>query len=86
MKLIEIFRQKKVHQLSPFIRNGQISVQNIFEKCSKIKQKNISIKKYINEIGWREFSHSLINNFPQMLSGNLRKEFDRFPWVKNNNF
>ena len=78
--------KKGTSKLSPFIRNGQISVQNIFEKCSKIKQKNISIKKYINEIGWREFSHSLINNFPQMLSGNLRKEFDRFPWVKNNNF
>ena len=59
--------KKGTSKLSPFIRNGQISVQNIFEKCSNIKQKNISIKKYINEIGWREFSHSLINNFPQML-------------------
>ena len=78
--------KKGTSKLSPFIRNGQISVQNIFEKCSNIKQKNISIKKYINEIGWREFSHSLINNFPQMLKGNLRKEFDRFPWVKNSKF
>ena len=70
-------------KLSPYIRNGQIHVSAIYEKCSKDIKKNISIRKYINELGWREFSHSLINYFPQMLKGNLRKEFDRFPWVKN---
>ncbi|MDB0045923.1 FAD-binding domain-containing protein [Candidatus Pelagibacter sp.] len=43
-------------------------------------------RKYINELGWREFSHSLINYFPQMLKGNLRKDFDNFPWVKNEKF
>ena len=50
---------------------------------NNLKSKNIIVKKYINEIGWREFSHSLINYFPQMLKGNLRKEFDKFPWVNN---
>ena len=70
-------------KLSPYIRNGQIHVAAIYEKSSKDIKKNISIRKYINELGWREFSHSLINYFPQMLKGNLRKEFDRFPWEKN---
>ena len=70
-------------KLSPFIRNGQIHVCNIWDKCYKYKSKNISVKKYLNELGWREFSHSLINYFPQMLKGNLRKEFDKFPWDKN---
>ena len=70
-------------KLSPFIRNGQIHVSNIWDKCYKYKSKNISVKKYLNELGWREFSHSLINYFPEMLKGNLRKEFDKFPWDKN---
>ena len=70
-------------KLSPFIRSGQIHVSDIWEKCYKFKSKSISAKKYLNELGWREFSHSLINNFPQMLKGNLRKEFDKFPWDKN---
>jgi deoxyribodipyrimidine photo-lyase len=70
-------------KLSPYIRNGQIHVAAIYENSSKDIKKNISIRKYINELGWREFSHSLINYFPQMLKGNLRKEFDRFPWEKN---
>ena len=70
-------------KLSPYIRNGQINVNHIWENCSKLKTRNIGIRKYLNELGWREFSHSLINYFPQMLKGNLRSEFDRFPWEKN---
>ena len=74
---------KGTSKLSPYIRSGQIGVKTIYNKCSKIKSKNISVRKYINELGWREFSHSLINYFPQMLKGNLRKEFDKFPWIND---
>ena len=70
-------------KLSPYIRNGQINVNHIWENCSKLKTRNIGIRKYLNELGWIEFSHSLINYFPQMLKVNLRSEFDRFPWEKN---
>ena len=74
---------KGTSRLSPYIRNGQINVGTIFKKCINLNSKNLSVRKYINEIGWREFSHSLINYFPQMLKGNLRKEFDNFPWDNN---
>ena len=73
-------------KLSPYIKHGHIHVEKIYSECSKIKPKNINITKYINELGWREFSHSLINYFPEMLKGNLRKEFDKFPWVKNEKY
>ncbi len=73
-------------KISPYLRNGQIHVEYIWDKCSKIYKKDINLKKFLNELGWREFSHSLINYFPQMLKGNLRKDFDRFPWVKNEKF
>ena len=73
-------------KLSPYIKHGQIHVASIWEKCSKIKSKGIGYRKYINEIGWREFSHSLINYFPEFLKGNFRKEFDKFPWIKNDKF
>ena len=73
-------------KLSPYIRNGQLNVNEIWKSCSSIKNKNIGVRKYLNELGWREFSHSLINYFPEMLKGNLRKEFDKFPWEKNNKF
>jgi len=73
-------------KLSPYIKHGQIHVGSIWKKCSEIKSKGIGYRKYVNELGWREFSHSLINNFPEFLKGNYRKEFDKFPWVKNEKF
>ena len=70
-------------KISPFLKHGQIHVETIWNKCQDIEIKGKGYRKYINELGWREFSHSLINYFPEMLKGNLRKEFDKFPWVKN---
>ncbi len=73
-------------KLSPYIKHGQIHVGSIWKKCSEIKSKGVGYRKYINELGWREFSHSLINYFPEFLKGNFRKEFDKFPWAKNEKF
>tara|TARA_B100001121_G_C18695399_1_gene624825 strand:+ start:3269 stop:4690 length:1422 start_codon:yes stop_codon:yes gene_type:complete len=73
-------------KLSPYIKHGQIHVETIWKKCSSLKSKNVGYRKYINELGWREFSHSLINYFPEFLKGNFRKEFDKFPWIENENF
>ena len=71
-------------KLSPFIKHGQIHVETIWEECIKIKNKGTN--KFLAEIGWREFNHSLINNFPYMLKKNYSKKFDKFPWVKNSKF
>ena len=71
-------------KLSPFIKHGQIHVETIWEECQKIKNKGVS--KFLAEIGWREFNHSLINYFPHMLEGNYSKKFNKFPWQKNAKF
>ena len=70
-------------KISPYLAFGLIHVKTVWNLCSKIETKQNGYRKYINELGWREFSHSLINYFPEMLKGNLRKEFDNFPWVEN---
>ena len=59
-------------KLSPFIKHGQIHVETIWEECCKLKKKGLD--KFLAEIGWREFNHSLINYFPHMLSGNYSKK------------
>jgi deoxyribodipyrimidine photo-lyase len=71
-------------KLSPFIKHGQIHVDTIWKECKKSKKKGIS--KFLAEIGWREFNHSLINNFSYMLKENYSKKFDKFPWEKNSKF
>tara|TARA_B100000989_G_C19518662_1_gene462982 strand:+ start:98 stop:1495 length:1398 start_codon:yes stop_codon:yes gene_type:complete len=68
-------------RLSPFIKHGQLHVETIWEECNKIQKREIG--KFLAEIGWREFNHSLINNFPYMLKNNYSKKFDKFPWEKN---
>ena len=70
-------------KISPYLAFGQIHVETIWEECQAIQNKNNGYRKYVNELGWREFSHSLINYFPEMLKGNLKKEFDLFPWEDN---
>ena len=71
-------------KLSPYIKHGQIHVETIWEESIKLKKKGIN--KFLAEIGWREFNHSLINFFPHMLEGNYSKKFDKFPWQKNSKF
>ena len=64
MKFLK-FPNRKTSKLSPFIKHGQIHVETIWEECKKKKKK--STGKFLAEIGWREFNHSLINYFPYML-------------------
>ena len=73
-------------KLSPFIKFGQLHVETIWNECIKKKTKNIGTSKFLAEIGWREFNHSLINYFPHMLKNNYSKKFDKFPWEKNSKF
>ena len=73
-------------KLSPFIKFGQLHVETIWDECIKKKSKNIGISKFLAEIGWREFNHSLINHFPYMLKNNYSRKFDKFPWEKNSKF
>jgi deoxyribodipyrimidine photo-lyase len=70
-------------KLSPYLKFGQISVHKIMQNCLEIKNKKIGYRKYVNEIGWREFCHSLLHNFPEMEKNNLRKDFNNFKWNKN---
>ncbi len=73
-------------KLSPFIKFGQIHVETIWNECIKKKSKNNATSKFLAEIGWREFNHSLINHFPYMIKNNYSKKFDKFPWEKNSKF
>ena len=73
-------------KLSPFIKFGQLHVETIWIECIKKKSKTIGTLKFLAEIGWREFNHSLINHFPNMLKNNYSKKFDKFPWEKNSKF
>ena len=39
---------------------------------------------FIRQLGWRNFSYHLLWHYPSMITENLKKNFDKFPWVTNN--
>ncbi|MGB1863584.1 MAG: cryptochrome/photolyase family protein [Candidatus Puniceispirillum sp.] len=43
------------------------------------------IDVFLSELGWREFSHSLLYHFPQLPRQNLQSKFDSFPWRSDDN-
>jgi deoxyribodipyrimidine photo-lyase len=39
-----------------------------------------SIRKFVDELIWREFYFSVLSHFPVLVHSNYRKEFDAMPW------
>jgi len=40
---------------------------------------------FLSELGWREFSYSLLYNFPKITWENLQERFNDFPWSTEKN-
>ena len=36
--------------------------------------------KFLSELGWREFSYTLLHHFPALATDNFRAQFDAMPW------
>ena len=67
----EIFQALKVHQNCRHILNMDKYMLKLFGR-SVLKIKKGS-EKFLAEIGWREFNHSLINYFPHMIKETIQK-------------
>ena len=72
-------------KLSPLLNLDKYMLKQ-FGMNVQSKKKTIGTSKFLAEIGWREFNHTLINHFPHMLKNNYSKKFDKFPWEKNSKF
>ena len=50
------------------------------------KLNGADIDTFLSELGWREFSNSLLYNFPELPTKNLQERFDNFEWIDNPSF
>ena len=74
-------------RLSPYIHFGEISPHRIYKEVNKINISNtISKKKYLSEIGWREFSYNLLYNYPDIRTKAIQEKFLKFPWEKKSKY
>ena len=75
-------------KLSPYLHFGAISTRYIFNKVRNFQKinnmlDNKDINHFLSEIGWREFSYSLLYNFDNLLENNFNPKFNNFPWYEN---
>ena len=74
-------------KLSPYLHFGEISPERIFVEVDKKKiVNNKSKKKYLAEIGWREFSYNLLFNYPNLKTEPIQEKFKKFQWKNNSKF
>lgn len=78
---------ENVSRLSPHLHYGEISARAIWHR-TKIVMQAEGLEKdgetFLSELGWREFSYSLLYHFPDLPHQNLQKKFDHFPWREDN--
>ncbi|MDF1654975.1 MAG: deoxyribodipyrimidine photo-lyase [Coxiellaceae bacterium] len=73
---------EKVSRLSPHLHWGEISPNQVWYEIKKLPQTK-SADCFLSELGWREFSHSLLYYYPDLPRNNLQKKFDAFRWRKS---
>lgn len=75
-----------VSRLSPHLHFGEISPNQIWAQAEHVgieASLDDDLDCFRSELGWREFSYSLLFHQPTLSRENLQKKFDRFPWQHN---
>ena len=72
--------QDGTSQLSPHLAHGEISPRQIWDAC---KDNEYTSRKFLSEVGWREFSYVLLYHNPDLHTKNYKSDFDNFEWASN---
>ena len=64
-------------RLSPHLAFGEISPRQIWHAARNHVGDH---RKFLSEIGWREFSYNLLFNNPDLATSNFKSYFDGFEW------
>lgn len=69
---------KGTSKLSPHLAFGEISPRQIWHITQR---KTDQGDKFLSEIGWREFSYTLLYYNPDLATENYKSDFDAFEWA-----
>ncbi len=75
-----------VSRLSPHLHFGEISPNQVWYNAKfegDIAGYSKDLDHFLSEIGWREFSYSLLYYNQDIPTKNLKDKFDKFPWNNN---
>ncbi len=72
-------------RLSPYLRFGAISVRRCFTEGLHTAQAEpaakAGIRKWLDELVWREFYHAVLAHSPHVLTRSFRPEYDALAWL-----
>jgi deoxyribodipyrimidine photo-lyase len=77
--------QHHVSRLSPYLHFGEISPNQAWyaiQHAGQAHNWHADTDHFCSELGWREFSYSLLYHNPDLKWKNLQPRFDHFPWDK----
>jgi deoxyribodipyrimidine photo-lyase len=67
-------------RLSADLKFGTISPRQVWNRIEKTLGRTQSAKTFLNELIWREFTHSSLWDRPELLDAPFRESFNGFPW------
>jgi deoxyribodipyrimidine photo-lyase len=69
-------------RLSPYLRWGEISPRQIWHaaKMRTDAGSEPAIEAFLREIGWREFTHGLLQTHPNLAAEPMDSRFTKLPW------
>jgi deoxyribodipyrimidine photo-lyase len=74
-------------RLSPHLHFGEIGPRQVMHAALAAAHHNPAkangAEKFLSELGWREFSYSLLFHNPEIGVRNLKPAFDSFPWRRD---
>ena len=73
--------KENTSRLSPHLHFGEISPNQVWYAI-KHSGDNADEDCLLSELGWREFSYSLLYHFPELPRENWQSKFDHFPWSR----
>ncbi|MEM9171099.1 MAG: deoxyribodipyrimidine photo-lyase [Pseudomonadota bacterium] len=72
-----------VSMLSPHLHFGEISVRTVWH-LTLARPDSDGVRIYQTELGWREFAHEILAEYPHTPNAPMNRAFERFPWQPDN--
>lgn len=77
---------QRVSRLSAYLHWGHLSPRQVWVAATQKGEEagwDQDLDSFLSELGWREFSYSLLYHFPTLPEENFQSKFDHFPWRKD---
>ncbi len=74
--------QQGTSRLSTHIKFGTLSIRSIWYRTLSLGL-NEATRKFMNELLWREFSHHMLWEWPNLINEPFREDFKNFPYLNN---